>query len=110
MMDKKGKFASLLFVVLIVLPLLGLLIMDYQLKKANDITGAYIDSPTGNSPYATTYFAFLMMVGVVSVLVVIVLGKWRKSRIVVNPPLSKINEEIEEVDKMLKERGDGNAS
>lgn len=108
-MDKKGKFASLLFTVLIVLPLLGLLMMDYQVRKANDITGAYLDSPTGNSPYATPYAAFLVLLAVVSVIFVLAAGKWVKSRRVSTPSLSKINDDIGKVDKMINERGDGDA-
>jgi hypothetical protein len=65
-MDKKGRYSTLLFVLVILLPLLGVLIMDYQLTKANDITGA--SAFTDSIPFDSTR----MISTVVSVVVVVV--------------------------------------
>ena len=104
MFDKKARFASVLFMFVIVLPLLGLMIMDYQLKKANDITGAYLVSPM--EAYASEFSTALFVIAVFGVgsLLVFGLGKMRKSQIITTAPLERINEDISDIEKKLEER------
>jgi len=104
MFNKRGKLATLLFVGVTIIPLLGLLIMDYQLKQANDITGAYIAS--GPAAYAAENFMGGIMVLCLLVIVVAVytVGRIRHSRLVSTMPLAKINEEIGKIDEHLKQK------
>lgn len=78
-MDKKGRFATLLFVLVILLPLLGVLIMDYQLTRANDITGA--SALTASIPFdsARMISAIVSVVVVVAALSVFLISKVIKS-------------------------------
>ena len=41
MHNKSARLSTIIFIGVFLLPLIGLMIMDFQLKKANDITGAY---------------------------------------------------------------------
>ncbi|MBW2972379.1 hypothetical protein KY359_05060 [Candidatus Woesearchaeota archaeon] len=94
--------ATFLFIGVVILPLLGLLIMDYQLKRANDITGAYLVS--GASAYASeNLVAGAVILGVmVFLLMAVTVNKVRKARMISTMPLAKINEEIERIDDHLK--------
>ncbi|MBN1544656.1 hypothetical protein JW898_04290 [Candidatus Woesearchaeota archaeon] len=100
--NKRGKLSTLLFIGAVILPLLGLLIMDYQLKQANDITGAYLVS--GPSAYASeNLLAGAVVLGViVSVLVGLSVNRIRKARVISTMPLAKINDEIQSIDEHLK--------
>lgn len=102
MRGKSGKLATFLFIGVVILPLLGLLIMDYQLKRANDITGAYLVS--GASAYASeNLVAGAVILGVmVFLLMAVTVNKVRKARMISTMPLAKINEEIERIDDHLK--------
>jgi hypothetical protein len=101
MMDKKGRLANLLFLGVVALPLLGLLIMDYQLKRANDITGAYLMS--GATAYASeNLLAGAVVIGaMVFLLAMFTVTKVRKSRLISTMPLAKINDEIDKIDDRL---------
>ncbi len=102
-MDKKGKLSTLLFIGVTILPLLGLLIMDYQVRRANDITGAYLAA--GPAAYA----ADNMVAGAVALgalvlaLVLFTVSRVRKSRLVTTMPLSRINKDIDDIDQRLKD-------
>ena len=100
-MDKKGKLSTLLFIGVTILPLLGLLIMDYQLKQANDITGAYVVG--GPATYAAeNLMAGAVILGVIALIaVVFAVGKLHKSKLISTMPLAKINEDIKEIDERL---------
>jgi hypothetical protein len=76
--------------------------MDYQLKRANDITGAYLGS--GVSAYAAeNTLAGAVIIGVIIfVLVTFTVTKIRKSRLVSTMPLARINNEIKQIDERLK--------
>ncbi len=102
-MDKKGKLSTLLFIGVTILPLLGLLIMDYQLKQANDITGAYIAG--GPAVYAAeNLMAGAVILGVIAFIgIVFAVGKIHQSKIISTMPLAKINNEIKAIDAKLKQ-------
>jgi hypothetical protein len=102
MLNKSGKLATLLFIGVIILPLLGLLIMDYQLKRSNDLTGAYLGS--GIAAYASeNMLAGAVIIGfVVFLIVTFTINKIRKSRLISTMPLAKIDEEIKKIDERLK--------
>ncbi len=102
MFDKKARFASVLFMFVIVLPLLGLMIMDYQLKKANDITGAYLMAPM--DAYASEFSTAIFVLAVMGIgsLFVFGMGKWRKSQKIFTRSLVKINDEISNIEKKLE--------
>jgi hypothetical protein len=101
-MNKKGKLSSLLFIGLITISLLSLLMMDYQVRRANDITGAY--SVSGAAAYTSeNLLAGAIILGaVIFVLATFVIAKIRKSRLVSTMPLSKINDEIKHIEERLK--------
>jgi hypothetical protein len=102
MFGKSGKLASVLFVVVMLLPLLGLMIMDYQTRVANDITGAYSVS-AGSAYLSENILAGAVLVGVlVAALVLFTVGRVRKARMVHTMPLAKINEEIRKIDDHIK--------
>lgn len=112
MRNKKARLGSVLFAFVILLPLLGLMIMDYQLKKANDITGAYLESPV--EAYASeNLLAGAVVIGAVAFLLVgFIVSKLRKSRLISTMPLARINDEIENIEGRLKNDpgGDDSAS
>jgi cytosine/uracil/thiamine/allantoin permease len=101
-MDKRGKLAHLLFIGVMLLPLLGLLIMDYQVRRANDLTGAYVAA--GPYTYASeNLLAGAIILGViVFVIVTFTATKLQKAKIVSTMPLAKINQEIKSIDEKLK--------
>jgi hypothetical protein len=94
--------STLIVLGIIVISLLGLLIMDYQLRKATDITGAYLESGS------TAYISENMLTGavvfsfIVFLLAVFTFAKVRKSRLISTMPLAKINDEIKKIDEHLK--------
>lgn len=100
-MDKKGKLSTLLVIGIFLLPILGLLMMDYQLKKANDITGAYLAD--GSAAYAYENMMASIVVGsmlVITILALIVV-KVHSSRLIRTAPLAKINDEIKKIDEQI---------
>ena len=101
-MDKKGKLSTLIFIGIIVLALLGLLIMDYQLEKATDITGAYLGSGTSAYISQNMLTAAVVLGLIVFSLVIFTFGKVRKSRLISTMPLAKINDEIKKIDDQLR--------
>jgi len=103
-MDKKGKLATLLFIGVTILPLLGLLIMDYQLKRANDLTGAYIAG--GASAYAadSVSFGVVILAVLAFVVVLLIFSKVRHSTLISTMPLAKINKDIKDIDEKLKKK------
>ena len=98
---KKGRLGSLLFMMVIVLPLVGLLIMDYQLKAANDITGAY--AAGGPVAYASdNLLAGAIVLGVlVCIILVFTVGNIKKKKFVATMPLRRINDQIKDIDEKL---------
>jgi hypothetical protein len=97
MLGKHAKLASFLFVGVFLLPLMGLLIMDYQVKKANDITGSYLYG-AGNYDHA---LAGVVLFGiVVIVLALATITRLRKAR--EHKPEVKIDERIKRIDEELK--------
>lgn len=98
MKDRSGKLASIIAVGLLVLPLLGLLIMDDELKRANDLTGAYISGGATGSHVGSYVIVGL---GVVA-LGIISFGAVMKARAIKNRELAQINEEIAELDRKLR--------
>jgi uncharacterized protein YqgC (DUF456 family) len=100
-MNKSGKFASILFAGVILLPLIALMIMDYQLKKANDITGEFAAAPAQGAVYGT--FASVAIIAGICVFTIatFVMNRIRNQKIS-TPPLAKINDEIGQIDQHLK--------
>ncbi len=101
MFNKSGRLSTVIFVGVILLPLLGLLIMDYQLKRANDVTGAF--SAAGASSN-NGFFAGVAIVASLAIYAVLSFGvfRWGRSKEISTPPLEKINNEIDTIDKHLK--------
>ncbi|MFH1064500.1 MAG: hypothetical protein V1729_05445 [Candidatus Woesearchaeota archaeon] len=101
-MDKKGLFATWIFVSLMLIPILALLIMDYQVKVANDITGAYI----GASPSVEgSIFAGAVLLGVcVFFLVSFIASRLKKSKFVSSMPLAQINKEIDKIHEHMQKK------
>ena len=102
MWNKKGRLATVLFVGVMLLPLVGLLIMDYQVKRANDLTGRYL-LEGGQAYVADNMLATVIIIAVFAVLLAtVVAGKIRSSRAIKTHHLAKINEDIKQIDERLK--------
>jgi len=101
MSDKSAKLASFLFIGIFALPILGLLIMDYQVKRANDITGSYVQYDGTNYDHA---LAGVLIVGIgVIIFTVFTMAHAKKVRSVTHEGLSGgINDKIREIDEELK--------
>jgi len=96
---KSGKLDILVFTAILVLPLLGLAIMDYQLKVANDITGAYsLDS----SSYESTLAGAVIVGVIVFTVAVFTYNRIRKAKVVSTMPHSAIDAEIQKINENLK--------
>jgi hypothetical protein len=102
MSDKSAKLATFLFMGIFALPILGLLIMDYQVKQANDITGSYGISDGANYDHA---LAGVLIVGIgVIVFTVFTMAHAKKVRSAdVNKGSSvMIDDKIRKIDEELK--------
>jgi cytosine/uracil/thiamine/allantoin permease len=104
MVDKRGKLATLLFIGVTILPLLGLMMMDYQLRKANDITGAYLVSGPGAYAAENIVGALIVICLLVAIVAVYAVGRVKHSKLVSTMPLAKINSEISRIDEHLKQK------
>jgi len=100
MIGKKGKLATLLFVGVFTLPLLGLLIMDYQVRVANDLTGNAIMSPGAES---SGMLVAAVVLGLIVAVLVVAAARWVKhSRFVRSLPMSRVNEEIRRIEDHMR--------
>lgn len=104
MSDKTGKLATMLMVGILVLPLLGLLIMDYQLTRANDITGAYLSEGTAAYAYENMVAGITVVGMMVVTALALIVVKVRHSRMISTTPLAKINAEIKSIDDKLNQK------
>jgi cytosine/uracil/thiamine/allantoin permease len=104
MHNKSARLSTIIFVGVFLLPLIGLLIMDYQVKKANDITGAYAYN-TGSS--YDPVLAGVIMAGIgVAIFAVFTVARFRKARSGVQSGASTvpndINAKIGKIDDELR--------
>ena len=104
MSDKSGKLATLIVIGVLVLPLLGLLIMDYQLSKANDITGAYLSEGTAAYAYENMVAGITVMGMMLVTVLALIVVKVRHSKMISTTPLAKINAEIKSIDSKLDKK------
>jgi cytosine/uracil/thiamine/allantoin permease len=100
-MDKSARLASFLFIGVILLPLIGLMMMDYQLKKANDITGEFAIDNARGAVYGTLAGVAIIAGICIFTIATFVIGKLRNRKIT-TPSLVEINEEIGRIDQHLK--------
>lgn len=103
-MDKIGKLSTLIVIAIFLLPIIGLLIMDYQLKKANDITGAYLAEDSEAYAFENMLASIVVGAMVVVTLLALVVVRVRHSRMISTTPLAKINREIDSIDDQLKRK------
>lgn len=101
-MDKCAKLSTVIVLGIIVMSLLALLIMDYQLRRATDITGAYLEAGTTAYVSENMVASAIVFSLVLFILAVFVVAKVRKSRLISTMPLAKINQEIKKIDEHLK--------
>ncbi len=100
-MDKKGRLSSTLLMIVILLPLIGLLIMDNEMKDANvGPTGMFIKdiSPT----------SFSVAIAVLAGIILLVFGAvelkaYKKNRKIKTRSLEEINNDINALQKNLEE-------
>ena len=104
MWNKRGKLSTLLVVCVFILPILGLLIMDYQVKRANDITGAYLSGGVAAYAYENMLAGFVVAGMVVITVLALIVVKVRNSRLISTMPLARINQEIEKIDEHLRQK------
>ncbi len=101
-LNKKGLFATWIFVSLMLIPILALMIMDYQVRVSNDLTGAYI----GAAPSVEgSIFAAAVLFGVCTFfLVSFIASRLKKSKFVSSMPLAQINREIDRIHEHMQKR------
>lgn len=101
-LNKKGLFATWIFVSLMLIPILALLIMDHQVRVANDLTGAYIDvAPDAEG----SLFAAAILFGVCAFFVVsFIVSRMKKSKFVSTMPLARINDEIDKIEEHMRKQ------
>lgn len=93
-MDKKGKLSSVLFMLVMLMPLLGLLIMNFQLEAANNITGMAVKQ--------VEWGPFSLAVGIISVTVIVVFSGYEIiSSVKRKKTIDTINKDITEIEKTL---------
>jgi uncharacterized membrane protein YciS (DUF1049 family) len=94
--DKRAKLATSMFVIVaILLPMLGLLIMNDQLTKANYITGSVTVEPASG---ANQTFAGVLVIGLVVVGLLGILFTFRNKR----PPIHEVNAKIDNLSEQIK--------
>ena len=103
-MDKSGKVATLMFIVLMILPLLALLMMDYQVRMANDITGAFIGTDSDMYSAENMMTAGLVLGFILLAVFVFVSGRLKDSRLMSSMPHARMNKHIKSIDEHLKNK------
>ncbi|MFC1723068.1 hypothetical protein ACFL0V_02935 [Nanoarchaeota archaeon] len=91
-MDKKGKLASFAMMFLLLLPILGLLIMNYQLEQANDLTGMAVAGVEASQ--------FTLTLGVVAGVILIIAAGFKLMK-PKRRSVEEINKDIEDIEKTL---------
>ena len=99
-MNKKGKLASTIFLIILLLPLMGLMIMDSQLKEANNITGMVVKQ--------TEWAPFSLGIGIIAGSIILLFAvlevhNYTRSRKIKTRTLAEINKDIDELEKNLKQ-------
>jgi hypothetical protein len=99
MLNRKGRLSSFLFAGLLLLPLMGLMFMDYEVKTANDVTGAYVYSydAVEGSKIGGMFLLGLAVVGVI----IFAVRRSRASSAAKFQDLAKINDNIKRVESEL---------
>ncbi|NQU78516.1 hypothetical protein HQ545_01980 [Candidatus Woesearchaeota archaeon] len=99
-----NKLSGIFFIGIVLMALLGLGIMDYQLRQANDITGQYISVNAGNI-LEENQLAGGIIIGVLIVIgVAIIVSKAILSDLSSKMPLHQLDATIRKLDKELKGR------
>ncbi len=97
-MNKKGRWSSVVFVVIMALPLLGLLIMNYQVEEANQLTGMASNQQTIGVSVPT----LIIVVIALTASAVISVYEIRKSNRVKTRSLADINKDISKLEEQIK--------
>ncbi len=94
-----GFSGVVVFASILLLPMLALAMMDYQVRRANDITGSLIG--IGESSEGILAGAVLLGI-IVAMLTAFVVFKIKDARLVASMPHSRMSEEIKKIDEHLK--------